>query len=781
MNKLFPIRTIVLAGSVLLQLSPLCFHSHGGPGDVDLSFVDPGSGVNGTVNAVVVQPDGKVIIGGEFTTVKGLLRTNLARLNADGSGDSSFTSGPMSSPVYSLGLQPDGKVLVGSEISNYGLTRLSSDGGTDTNFNANAWAAILSIEPYLSSRVSAIVVQPDGKLLVAGESLFQLNTNGTLDSNFVLGAVGSVYSMAMQPDGKLIVGGYGLARLNADGSLDNSFDAPAAGIVNSLVLQPDGKVLFGGSLTTLNGTNYTPIARLNANGSVDATFGLVSGTGAGGIQAGVDSIALQPDGKVIIGGQFVTINGHSRTNLARFNADGSLDGSYPNGLGGVSGFPLSYSGASVKAVIVQTNGSVLIGGAFTTVNGTNRNHVARLNADGSLDGSFDPGRGVDGLIASLLVEPNRKVLIGGVYTFNFIWKSPYVGQLNADGSQDSAFIESSFNPDLTVFNDYAVCDGAYFPSHYPAVPTVVLVQADGKVLIGFYVPTFCEGFDWGYETSFPFLARFNGDGSRDTSFNADPGIFVYSIARQPDGKLLIGGNSLAGTNQVVRLNADGSLDNSFNAGTGNYSSINAVGLQSDGKVLIGGVFTAANGTNRTNLARLNANGSLDSSFNPGAGANGSVNSLAAQSDGKVLIGGYFTTINGTNRNHIARLNANGSLDSSFNPGTGTDDAVRAIAVQPDGNVLIGGDFTIVNGVARRHVARLYGDSVAPCLNVTRFNAFVIVSWPVTGLSFQLLENTDLSLPNSWLPVAQPTVTNAGQISVTVPTSIGSKFFRLKSP
>src|SRR5947208_2170517 len=92
MKKLYSVRTIILAGNLLLQLNTLCFHSRGAPGDVDLSF-DPGSGVNGTVNAVALQPDGKVIIGGEFTTVKGLERFKVARLNADGSGDSSFNPG----------------------------------------------------------------------------------------------------------------------------------------------------------------------------------------------------------------------------------------------------------------------------------------------------------------------------------------------------------------------------------------------------------------------------------------------------------------------------------------------------------------------------------------------------------------------------------------------------------------------------------------------------------------------------------------------------------------
>ena len=83
-------------------------------------------------------------------------------------------------------------------------------------------------------------------------------------------------------------------------------------------------------------------------------------------------------------------------------------------------------------------------------------------------------------------------------------------------------------------------------------------------------------------------------------------------------------------------------------------------------------------------------------------------------------------------------------------------------------------------VVHPHIARLYGDSVAPSLSIARSNAFVIVSWPVTGLNFHLQETTDLSVPNSWSPIAQAAVTNAGQISVTVPTTVGRKFFRLKA-
>jgi hypothetical protein len=154
--------------------------------------------------------------------------------------------------------------------------------------------------------------------------------------------------------------------------------------------------------------------------------------------------------------------------------------------------------------------------------------------------------------------------------------------------------------------------------------------------------------------------------------------------------------------------------------------------------------------------------------------------MALQSDGRLIIGGLFFAFDGTNRHNIARLNPNGSLDSNFNPGPGADGKVNSVALQPDGNVLIGGDFNVVNGVARPRIARLYGASVAPSLDIARSNGFVIVSWPVTGLNFQHQESIDLSLMNSWSPGAQAAVTNATQITVTVPMSVGRKFFQLKS-
>ena len=160
---------------------------------------------------------------------------------------------------------------------------------------------------------------------------------------------------------------------------------------------------------------------------------------------------------------------------------------------------------------------------------------------------------------------------------------------------------------------------------------------------------------------------------------------------------------------IARLQSDGLLDNTFVTGTISTGAIESVVIQPDGKVVIGGDFTRINEASRGRIARLNADGSLDTSFNPGAGANAVVYALAQQVDGKILVGGGFTSIAGTNRSGIARLNTDGSLDLTFDIGTGTDGPVYTIALTADEHVTIGGDFTVVNGVARRGIARLNPD------------------------------------------------------------------------
>lgn len=786
---------MILAGSLLLQLSPLCFQSRGAAGDLDLSF-DPGSGVNGPVHAVVVQPDGKVIIGGSFTTVKGLSRTNLARLNADGSGDASFNGGSASTAYYNLfilALQADGKVLVGHDA---GISRFYSDGRLDTNFNTSL-NPVCSDENGCYLSVNSIALQPDGKVLVAGtfstgtgtnsvQGLARLNTDGSLDAGFHPTGMGLWGSpVALQPDGRILVGGwsitnvcdmhgcydeyrYSFTRLNADGSPDGTFHA-GAGLpwIQKITLQSDGKMLVVGDFTNGN------LARLDANGSLDGSFSPVTANS-------IQSVAVQSDGNVLIGGGFDIVNGSVRRGIARLSASGSLEAGFDPGAGfTVLNYPI------VQAIVAQADGRIVIGGNFTSVNSTNHNYLDRLNLDGSLDSGFNPGRQV-GRFSSLAVQSDGKVLIGGPLTFSNGTNRYGRDRLNPNGSLDETFVSNTnFHPDLAFVIQAGDCRGGPdFECSQSWVANTALVQADGKVLVGGYSATVDVDLtdNHPFNSYRSFLARLNADGSRDTNFAPvigpllDVPLGVRALGVQSDSKVLFGGFMV----EFGRRNADGSVDNSFNPTITGRSWVAAIALQADGKVLIGGDFSTLHGTNVSyGVARLNADGSLDSSFNPGTGTFG-VSSVALQPDGKVLIGGSFTTFSGTPRNRIARLNADGSLDSGFNPGTGANGAVRSIAPQSDGNVLIGGDFTTANDVVRPHLARLFGDSTAPALGIARSNAMMVVSWAETGLNYQLQESTNFSVPNSWSPVEQSAITNSGQIAVTVPTTIGSKFFRLQS-
>ncbi|NDD40901.1 MAG: hypothetical protein EB082_21225, partial [Verrucomicrobia bacterium] len=165
------------------------------------------------------------------------------------------------------------------------------------------------------------------------------------------------------------------------------------------------------------------------------------------------------------------------------------------------------------------------------------------------------------------------------------------------------------------------------------------------------------------------------------------------------------------------LNLDGSANTTIfsRLGAGPNSTVSALAVHPangfttnySGRIVIGGYFTQVNGTNRSRIARLNPDGSLDASFNPGAGADNPVLSIAIQPDQKIIIAGDFTTVNGTTRNRIARLNADGTVDVTFNPGQGAGGTIRSVVIDSTGtNIYIAGDFNAYDGVPQNHVARL---------------------------------------------------------------------------
>jgi uncharacterized delta-60 repeat protein len=307
-----------------------------------------------------------------------------------------------------------------------------------------------------------------------------------------------------------------------------------------------------------------------------------------------------------------------------------------------------------------------------------------------MDTSFSPGTGADSWIFTLAVQPDQKIMIGGAfYSYNGTLRNK-IARLNSNGT-----IDISFNPG-TGANSFI----------YPLV-----LLPNGKVLIGGNFTSY-NGIPRNH------LARLNSNGSLDTSFNSGLSLndFIMSLAVQSDGKVLIGGefthyNGIP-RSRVARLNINGSLDTSFNpgfgAGASGTATVYQIVIQQDGKFIIAGDFNSFNGVPRKHIARLNSNGTLDTTFNPLASANSSITTLFLQPDGKVVIGGNFTSFNGVPRNYIARLNTEGSLDTTFNPGTGTNWSTSKLSYQSDGKILVGGNFSSYNGTARNCLARIWG-------------------------------------------------------------------------
>ncbi|AFM10713.1 chitobiase/beta-hexosaminidase C-terminal domain-containing protein [Turneriella parva] len=370
---------------------------------------------------------------------------------------------------------------------------------------------------------------------------------------------------------------------------------------------------------------YAPASQKLNGGIIDATFN--PGSSANVIQ----SLAIQTDGKIIIGGLFTAYNGISRNRIARVNADGTLDLTFNPGTG---------ANNSVYSMAIQSDGKILIGGGtffgggFTTYDGTPRSRIARINTDGSLDISFDPGTGADNSIMAIIVQPDGKIVIGGFFT--------------------------SYNG-----------------------------------------------------TARNRIARLNADGSLDTSFNPGSGADnpILAMGVQPDGKILISGTFAnyngVSRNRIARINSDGSLDTTLAPGSGiSTGGVFSMLLQTDGKIVLAGSLENYQGVPHFRILRILPDGNLDSSFATGSGFDSTVLTMALQPDGKLLFGGGFTTYNGTGRNRIARLNPDGSIDTTFVVGTGLDSSISSMGIQPDGKIVIGGSFTSYNSTSINYLARI---------------------------------------------------------------------------
>jgi uncharacterized delta-60 repeat protein len=767
----------------------------------DVDFYDNlGTAFNNNINKIDTQSDGKILVGGDFTTFNGNTRNRLVRLNEDDTEDTGFYTNlgtAFNNTINIINIQSDGKILAGGVFTTFNgntrnrLVRLNSDGTEDTGFYTNLGTGF-------NGNINLIEIQIDGKILVGGgfttfngntrNRLVRLNSDGTEDTGFYTN-LGSgfnidVNTIYIKTDGKILAGGSfttfngntrnRMVGLNSDGTEDTGFYTNLGTgfdeTISKISIQTDGKILVGGGFTTFNGNTRNYLVRLNEDGTEDTGFYTNLGTG---FNTGISEVNSQLDGKILVGGVFTTFNGNTRNILVRLNEDGTEDINFYNSLG--LGFNL---GGSIATISIQSNNDILIGGSFVIFNNATRNRIIRLEqyyisdmtvdsinfnpisslpsrySEGTLyyrDGEgfrYNNGEDWEDVISSadltvtetpiyLPLEPHTELSSG--YTWNMATQSDGSYILVGDFSSYGNIVK--INPDNSISLDFNNNIGTGFNF----ISLDVKVESTGDIIV-------CGEFSlFNGATTARRLSRLSPTGILDSSFQSNMGsgfnASVMCVELQSDGKILVGGifNTFNGTtrNRMVRLNVDGTHDSSFytNISTGFNNTVRRIRVQSDGKILVGGAFTTFKGVTRNRMVRLNSDGTEDTGFytNLGTGFNNNIYSIEIQSDGKILVGGEFKTLNGVTVDGLARLNSDGTPDTTFNTeiGIGFDGSIRGISIQPDGKIVVGGIFTLFRNTDRVSLMRFNDDGTEDIdfynlLGSNFANAYVVYTVLVDG-------------------------------------------------
>jgi uncharacterized delta-60 repeat protein len=869
-------------------------------GTIDNTF-SIGGGFGGFLYSIALQPDGKILAAGGFTSYNSVSSNFIIRLNTGGTIDNTFDTGTFTTPfsgfnsfVRTITLQPDGKILAGGNFTSYsGVTsnniiRLNTGGTIDNTFNVSSGFSGFN-------DVYSIAVQPDGKILAGGDftsyngivynGIIRLNSDATIDATFNIGTgfgtgVGSGSNvLKLQPDGKILAAGdftsynntnmAGIIRLNIDGSVDKIENIVTRYFRNIKEFFNKNQLpFFNSSLITNNeyweetfpfdSTNINPqtIQTLNHNGVKKTSLPLnilkendysinrtITITSLSNYNSMLNGTILVGDSIGNNGKYFETIhlqyieNTTLRKSVIIASEGTKVYSDYKLGVignGAKIGVDI-YIDIIEKQIILDegvfncliiepyyedtwendpqnisptdNHVSYITGGttqlrfnfgenvkpeypqkfkAFEILNNDILpvgDNIIRLNTGGTIDKTFNIGTGFTNgsNVYTIVSQPDNKILVGGDFTSYSGVTSNRIIRLNTGGTIDNTFnIGTGFN----ALNDIV----------FSIVP-----QLDGKILVG---GTFTS---YSGVTSNRII-RLNTGGTIDNTFNIGGGFSggsVYSIALQPDGKILVGGTftSYSGvtSNRIIRLNTGGTIDNTFNISSGFGGNVSTIALQPDGKILVGGDFGTYSGVTSNFIIRLNTGGTIDNTFNIGTGFNFPVYSIVLQPDGKILAGGDFTSYSGVTSNRIIRLNTGGTIDNTFNISSGFGGGrVQSMTLQPDGKILVGGQFTTYNGVTSDRIIRLntggtidntfnigtgFGDTTTPIVYsiVLQPDGKILAGGDFTSYS-SLADNAIINITT---PLGFTTSFNIDSSDTSTPTGNPAldklRFFRLNAP
>jgi uncharacterized delta-60 repeat protein len=574
--------------------------------------------------------------------------------------------------------QGNGRVLISGSFTHYknepttNLIRLLGNGTRDTSFNKQIGT---------DGDIRNIVVQKDGKIILQGSfghymkqavssMLIRIDSNGVLDPSFTPSNpnfnFSGVTAMAAQDDGKLLLAGFaigtrgydtvGLIRLNVDGTIDNDFkpncNLNAYEFIHRITAQRDGKILVGGSFTSWAGASATGLVRLNADGSRDSSFVLQGG----GLEFGwpntpplVYAMRELPDSSLLIGGSFTSYDGTPRAGLVKLRPDGSQDNSFLQ----EPSIPPN-SNFVVYDIALTKENKILLGGHFYTWNSRYSDLIV-LQENGLAD-----------TLPSLIgPDPSQPFSAGGI-------RRLFVNEDNsflAFGSFTGVY-NGKYENNLALYNARHELD-ASFVNQFQRRGTIAqtLPQADNSILL---VGDFNQ---YSLDNSAPqqYIARLKKDGSLDTTFrNTLLNNRVFGVAQQADSSILaVGSFTQVDTilrNGIARFKRDGSLDTSFNPGTGpDWNNMYCVKPHNGQYIYVGGSFSLFNGSAHKGIVRLLPNGSVDNTFNTSATPVLAPMSIDVSLNGKVLAAESSDKINRdyTTPLRLYRLMEDGKFDSSF--------------------------------------------------------------------------------------------------------------------
>jgi uncharacterized delta-60 repeat protein len=696
-----------------------------------------------------LQPDGKLVVVGHVGSIFNIDHMAVARLNADGSLDTTFANrvldiGPGNSSAHAVVVQPDGRILVGGSSRNgtflaYTVIRLDNDGSLDTTYGVNG--VYVATDSHGDGTIAAMALQPDGRLVVVGDDggffkLQRIDANGSVDTSW--GTAGSTVTtnlhgrdVAVQPNGEVVVGGdqfvggrnaFAVMRFTASGAFDPAFGsagiarAPTAtGTGSAIALQPDGRIALVGQADDIATPETMWIFRFNADGTPDATFGTNGEASAFGRSRNVEnSVLLRPDGGFIVAGSFLHGPGplDDDTAVTAFTSGGAVDTAF-NGTGRVL-LDLGSRGAFATASVVQPDGKLVMTGTIGIPGQPDlESFVARYLAKGALDVSFGSG-GVTrfglGNSNAIALQPDGRIVVGGQKqlpsgTPGFIPTSAAFARFNADGTPDATFGSGGI--------------AAFLPPSGQDWINGIAIQPDGMIVGAGYVTT-TSGHNG-------LVLRATASGTLDTTFGSNGLATVNlsssndeldAIALQPDGRIVVAGWADVSATQtsmaVARLMPDGTPDAPFASAIVNYagasSRAHALALQPDGRIVLAG-FANSGADDDYALVRLLPQGGIDASFGDQGFVRVDFDHGAQELDAvKVLASGKIVGAGGDTGGTfgVVQLLANGMLDTAFgtgghttiamNPNAGAD-AAMALSVASDGTLFLAGDASGVPGLA----------------------------------------------------------------------------------